>query len=177
MIPFATLDDYILAPLQGRDDAAWSRGPDGRWSPGQIVDHLTNAIELSAQGFGGRIDKPPMARRPPTFKERGAKLLVLGWGVFPGKFQAPKATVPGERPDRATTEARLRAGVAAFLDLERRLLPDRARDLYLKHPRFGDLTLAEFMQFHVRHAVHHRKQIVERLRTEYQSPQSPQSPQ
>ena len=165
MIPFATLDDYILAPLAGRGDDAWFGGPEGRWSPGQVVDHLTHAIELSAQGFGGRTDNPPMARRPPTLKERGAKFLVLTLGVFPGRFQAPKATVPGERPDRATTEARLRAGVAAFLDLERRLLPGRARDLYLKHPRFGDLTLEEFMKFHVRHAVHHRKQIVDRLRT------------
>ena len=32
-----------------------------------------------------------------------------------------------------------------------------------KHPAFGDLTLPEWLQFHVRHCAHHAKQIRARL--------------
>jgi hypothetical protein len=161
---FASLDAFILAPLAGKGDEAWRAGPPGRWSVGQIVEHLTNAIELSAQGFAGRADKPPMQRRPRTGPEAVARFVVFNFGWFPGRPQAPSITLPSELPDRARTETRLRDAVQAFGELERRVLPARAHDLLLKHPRFGDLTLPEFMHFHVRHAVHHRKQIEARLR-------------
>lgn len=165
MIPFATLDVYILEPLQGASDEAWARSADGRWSPGQVVDHLATAMGNSARAFQERAGKPAMQRRPRVLKEIVAKAVVLQLGWFPGKPQAPSTTIPADQPDRPATEARLRASVQAFLAAERALLPARANDLFLKHPRFGDLTLAEFMKFHVRHAVHHRKQIEARLRT------------
>ena len=161
---FSSLADYILEPLQGASDEAWARSPDGRWSPGQVVDHLATAIGNSARGFKERAGKPAMRRRPRALKEIVAKAVVFNLGWFPGKPQAPTATIPADQPDRSATEAKLRAAVQAFVAAERELLPARAGDLYLKHPRFGDLTLPEFMHFHVRHAVHHRKQIVQRLR-------------
>ncbi len=165
MIPFAGIDEYILEPLEGARPEQWSFSRDGRWSPGQIVDHLATAFTISAQAFSERAQKPPMTRRPLALKELVAKRIVFSTGWFPGSPKAPAATVPSPQPDRQMTEARLRTAVAAFLELERTLLPARAHDLFLKHPRFGDLTLPEFMHFHVRHAVHHRKQIVDRLRT------------
>ena len=163
MIPFAGLDDYILEPLKGASDEQWARSRDGRWSPGQVVDHLATALTVCAQGFNDRAAKPPMTRRPRTPKEFVARTIVFNTGWFPGNPKAPPATVPAPQPDRRATETKLRTAVAALLELQRTLLPARATDLYLKHPRFGDLTLPEFMHFHVRHAVHHRKQIVERL--------------
>ena len=36
-------------------------------------------------------------------------------------------------------------------------------ELFVKHPVFGDLTLGEFMTFHVRHAEHHAKQVKARI--------------
>lgn len=165
MMPFADLADFVLAPLQGRDDAAWFHAPAGQWSPAQIVDHLTMAVENSAKAFAARADKPPMQRRPRPVIQVLASHLVLTTGWFPRGRRAPDTTMPDTRPDRAGTEARLRSGVAAFLDLERDLLPRRAYDLFIRHPALGDLTLGEFMTFHVRHAEHHRKQIIQRLRS------------
>src|SRR6266702_4497579 len=46
-----------------------------------------------------------------------------------------------------------------FAALERELLPARARDLFVKHPRLGDLTLPEWVRFHAAHCAHHAKQI------------------
>ena len=164
MTPFATIAEFLLEPLAGRGDDDWFRAPAGAWCPGQIVDHLTIAIENSVQAFASRADKPPMTRRPRPLVQVLASHLLLTTGWFPPGRRAPETTVPSTRPERAATEARLHAGVAAFLDLEQRLLPRRAFDLYVKHPVLGDLTLGEFMTFHVRHAEHHRRQIVRRLR-------------
>ncbi len=165
MTTFKDLPEFVLGPLAGRGDDDWFRAPPGAWCPGEIVDHLTIAIENSARTFESRADKQPMRRRPRPVIQVLASHLVLTTGWFPRGRRAPDTTVPMPRPDRAETEARLRAGVAAFLDLERRLLPRRAFDLFVRHPALGDLTLGEFMTFHVRHAEHHRKQIVRRLRS------------
>ena len=163
MKAFASLPDTLLAPLAGRGDDAWSAAPDGKWSPGMIVDHVATAVENSAKGFASRADKPAMTRRPRSMVQRVANVLVLGLGYFPSGRKAPETTLPSARPDRAATEARLRAACATFADV-RRKLAHRPGDLFLKHPVLGDLTVDEFMRFHVRHAAHHRKQIVERLK-------------
>jgi len=163
-VAFKDLPEFLLAPLASRGDADWFRAPQDAWSPGMIVEHLSIAIENSSRAFAARADKEPMQRRPRPLYQVLACHVVLTTGWFPPGRRAPETTVPNPRPDRAATEARLRAGVAAFLELERRLLPRRAFDLYVKHPALGDLTLGEFMTFHVRHAEHHRKQIVQRLR-------------
>ena len=165
MTAFSDLPELILGPLAGRSDDEWFRAPPGVWCAGEVVDHLAIAIENSAEAFTLRADKPPMQRRPRPVIQTLASHLLLTTGWFPPGRRAPERTLPSPRPERASTEARLRAGVAAFLDLERRLLPQRAFDLYVKHPVLGDLTLGEFMTFHVHHAAHHRKQIVRRIRS------------
>src|SRR5439155_1516611 len=76
---------------------------------------------------------------------------------------APAATEPAERPDAGAVERQLRDGVARFLALAHELLPARRNDLFVRHPAFGDLTLPEWLQFHIRHCAHHAKQIRARL--------------
>jgi len=48
----------------------------------------------------------------------------------------------------------------------RDLLPARRNDLFVKHPRLGDLTLEEWARFHDVHARHHARQIRARLADE-----------
>jgi hypothetical protein len=159
VIAFTDIPALMLGPLEGKGDEAWFHTPPGKWCPGQVVDHVTTALENSAKAIRSRADKPPMQRRPLTPRERVAKFLVLGIGFFPRGRKAPETALPAERPDRATTERRLKDAVAAFQELERTLLPARASDLFVKHPVFGDLTLGEWMYFHRRHAAHHAKQV------------------
>jgi len=59
---------------------------------------------------------------------------------------------------------RSRISWRAWLRLERELLPRRRADLFVKHPRMGDLTLEEWMRFHLIHARHHARQIRRRIR-------------
>jgi len=163
VIAFESLADYVLAPLAGRSDAEWFQAPEGKWPPARIVDHVAAAIETTARGFASRADHPPMTRRRRTPAQFCAKQLVFTTGWFPPGRKSPASAVPAERPDPRAAEARLRGGVAAFLEARRTLLPRRATDLFAKHPVFGDLTLDEFTTFHILHAAHHRRQIVERL--------------
>lgn len=163
MTAFRDLPHLVLGPLEGEPDSAWTSAPPGKWSPGQIVAHLTTTIDRSAAGFESRADREPMTRRGSGLATALARQLVLGTGWFPPGRRAPEGTAPPPAPDRASTEADFRRGVERFLALEQKLLPARAHDLFLKHPVLGDLTLPEFMRFHVVHARHHARQIRERL--------------
>lgn len=158
-----TLAERILAPFAGRPDGAWQQAPAGKWSPGQIVHHLAISIDTSANGFASRLDKPPMVRRRPTVRQWLFRKVLFATGSFGPPRKAPATTLPQQAPDRAATEALLRGGAARFAALADRILPGRARDLFLKHPVLGDLTYEEWCVFHERHAAHHLRQIRERL--------------
>ncbi|HEX4574184.1 MAG TPA: DinB family protein [Gemmatimonadales bacterium] len=163
MTRFAEVPDLVLGPLAGRPEADWFRAPAGRWCPAQIVHHLALSIEGSGRTFEARRGHAPMRRRPRTLLERLADLGILRLGWNPPGLQSPAAVRPAERPEPAVVARQLREGVARFLALERDLLPARASDLFVKHPRLGDLTLPEWLRFHVVHCGHHATQIRARL--------------
>ena len=160
---FGGIPDLVLGSLAGRPEADWYRAPPGKWTPAQIVHHLAISLETSARTFEERRGKPPMRRRPRTVRERVGCFLVLQVGWMPSGREAPTVTVPAERPDSHTVERQLRDGVARFLSLERELLPARRDDLFVKNPALGDLTLPEWLRFHIRHCAHHAGQIRARL--------------
>lgn len=153
----------VLGPLEGRPAADWQRGPAGKWTPAQIVEHLALAMELSAATFRERRAKGPMARRPTTLREKLGKLFVFGLGRFPPGLKAPERSSPAPRVEGHSAETRFRAGLAAWEALEGDLLPARRHDLFVRHPRLGDLTMEEWTRFHAVHARHHARQIRARL--------------
>ncbi|HET9708100.1 MAG TPA: hypothetical protein VFP39_07335, partial [Gemmatimonadales bacterium] len=114
-------------------------------------------------GFEDRRARDPMVRRPLKLRERIAKVLVLDLGFFPPFLQAPEKSVPPDQIERFVAEEHFRKSFDRTLEIAKLLLPARARDLFVKHPRLGDLTLPEWMEFHVRHARHHAKQIRQRI--------------
>ncbi len=157
------LRTLVLSPLNGRADREWEQASAGKWTPAQIVEHLALGLELSAQTFVARRDHAPMARRRRTPAEKIATLLVLGFHWFPPGRRAPERTTPPPGVTRQTAESHFLAGLAAWKALERDLFPTRRRDLFVKHPRLGDLTLEEWIRFHWVHARHHARQIKRRL--------------
>lgn len=159
----AELPALVLGPLEGRPAADWQRAPAGKWTPAQIVEHLALGLESSAAKFGERRAKPPMTRRPRTPRERLASALILGLGWFPPGFTAPDGTNPAPGVQGKAAEARFRAGLDAWAAVERDLLPTRPRDLFVKHPVLGDLTIPEWLRFHRVHARHHARQIRRRV--------------
>jgi len=160
---FAAIPDVVLGPLAGRSEADWHRAPPGKWTPAQIVHHLAISVEGSSRVFQERRAKPPMRRRPRPLRQRAWHFLYIDVGWIPSGRRAPEVTEPAEHPDARAVERQLRDGVTRFLALARELLPARRADLFVRHPVFGDLTLPEWLRFHVRHCAHHAKQIRARL--------------
>jgi uncharacterized protein DUF1569 len=159
MSAITELPDLVLGPLAGRTDGEWYRAPAGKWNAAQIVEHLALGLEWSGKGFEDRRARDPMTRRPRTLLQWGGYVCLVRLGVFPTGFSAPPASVPAPHVDRARAESRFRVGVERFRELEHLLLPARRLDLFVKHPRAGDLTLEEWERFHLGHARHHAKQI------------------
>jgi hypothetical protein len=157
------LTSVVLGPLAGRPESAWQQAPPGKWTSAQIVEHLALALEMSAATFAARRAKEPMARRRTTLREMVGKVFTFGLGWFPPGRKAPERATPAPRVDGRAAEAHFRAAVAAWEAVERELLPVRRHDLFVKHPRLGDLTLEEWARFHVVHARHHARQIRARL--------------
>jgi hypothetical protein len=159
----AELPTLVLGPLRGRTDSEWEHGPAGKWTPAQIVEHLALGLSLSADTFLARRNHGPMTRRPRTPAQKVAKLFIFGLRWFPPGRKAPERTTPAPQIDRASAEAHFLAGVEAWDHVDRALLPERRADLFVKHPRMGDLTIEEWIQFHVIHARHHSRQIRQRI--------------
>jgi hypothetical protein len=157
------LSIVVLGPLAGRPETAWQQAPPGKWTPAQIVEHLALAVEMSAATFVARRAKEPMARRGTALREKVGKVFTFGLGWFPPGRKAPPPTTPAPRVEARAAEAHFRAALAAWEALERDLLPARRHNLFVKHPRLGDLTLEEWARFHVVHARHHARQIRARL--------------
>lgn len=161
-LSLASLPDLVLGPLAGRSDADWYRAPAGKWNAAQIVEHLAISLDGSGKGFDSRRDKPPMHRRRRTGPEWVASLCILGLRWFPPGRQAPAISRPADQVDRAYAETHFREGVERF----QRIAPElrhRSRDLFVRHPVLGDLTLPEWMRFHLVHCRHHAKQIRARV--------------
>jgi hypothetical protein len=163
--PLGELADLVLGPLTGRPDSDWERGPSGKWTPAQIVEHLALGLNLSAQTLLARRNHAPMTRRRRTPAEQVARFFILGLRWFPPGRKAPERTTPPAQISRAAAEEHLLAGIEAWDQVDRALLPERRTNLFAKHPRMGDLNVEEWMRFHLIHARHHARQIRERIGT------------
>jgi len=104
-----------------------------------------------------------MSRRRRTPAEHVARFFIFGLQWFPPGRKAPERTTPPAQIGRAAAEAHFLAGIEAWDQVDRALMPERRANLFVKHPRMGDLTIEEWMRFHVIHARHHARQIRERL--------------
>lgn len=162
MKPLGELPDLVLGPLRDRSAAEWERGPAGKWTPAQIVEHLALGLDLSATTFLARRSHGPMSRRARTPAQQVARFFIFGLRWFPPGRKAPERTTPA-LVGRAAAEAHFLAGIEAWDQVDRALLPERRANLFVKHPRMGDLTVEEWMRFHVIHARHHARQIRARV--------------
>jgi hypothetical protein len=159
----ADLPTLVLGPFRDRSDGEWESGPPGKWTSAQIVEHLALGLNLSAATFQARRNHAPMSRRPRTPAEQIATFFIFGLRWFPPRRKAPERTTPAVQISRASAEAHFLAGIEAWDQVDRALLPARRADLFVKHPRMGDLTVEEWMRFHVIHARHHARQIRRRF--------------
>jgi hypothetical protein len=157
------LQDAIASATRGMDTAALTRHPEGKWSAGQVLEHLCLTYAGSVKGFERCLQEGRPLARAVTFKERVKTLLVTGLGYFPGGRKAPERTIPrgmaAEDVVKATAE-KLAAMDDLITQCETRFGPSTR---ILDHPVLGPLTARQWRRFHLVHAQHHMKQIL-RLR-------------
>ncbi len=113
----------------------------GKWSLGQICNHLAGTIRCSIEGFNARA--PWIIR-----KTLGAcvRPIVFRTGTMREGIKVPEAFLPRPGLDaRAEAEA-LRATIALF---------QRSAGPFVEHPFFGKLSDDEWRKLHCIHSAHH----------------------
>jgi hypothetical protein len=137
---------------------AWDRpSSPGKWSAGEITEHLRLALEAVDRELAG---ERPMNRRLPGWKQFLLRNLVLPRILrtrrFPTGARAPRETRPSG-PAVPPAEALRRLTEA--LDRFETACAERGPRCHLTHPYFGRLDLPRFHRLLALHTLHHRAQL------------------
>ena len=129
---------------------------DGKWSPAEVVEHLTLAYEVilrELEGGGGMQIRTKWWQRI-LLRFTMVPKILRGEG-FPSGARAPRET----RPSPPTLDQH--AAIARFRDLgalveEKAATSDRKK---LTHAYFGSASICDSMLLCARHIDHHRAQL------------------
>ena len=135
------------------DQWAQPRAP-GKWSPGQVVEHVARAYEVNRGVLHGRASmSAPRWLRPMIRKF--LLMPVLRRGRFIPGSKSPGVFRPGPTPaPPAELIGRLEAATAAFESDAAALGTDT-----INHPFFGRLSLGDFVRLQEIHSRHHEGQL------------------
>lgn len=144
------------------DPARWLRPlAPGKWTPGQVTEHLSLAYEaVLTQLEGG----PPLAPRASGWRMKMLRLLLFPHILFhrsiPVRSSSPREIRPPAAEslqDRAPALDRLRQlGTVVEREME---VARAAGTSSLIHPYFGEIPLNGAIRFFGVHLDHHRRQI------------------
>lgn len=160
MHPHLQLADEAIAEAASSLSAAeLSVGPAGKWTPAEILEHLTLAFSANAAGFAAVTSSgQPRARRP-GLAEWTARQVVVGLGHFP-RAEAPKQTRPSGTIAAAdvceAAREALRRLDAAAADAAARFGEETP---LVNHPYFAGMSVRQWRKFHWRHTIHHMRQV------------------
>jgi hypothetical protein len=152
----------LAAPLEGRPEL-WNVGPAGKWSAGQIVDHVARWIE----GYAGEFAEALLKLKAGTLGPRRLRwphqrlicAMVIDRGIYPSGGKSLTPFLPGDLPRREETMAKLSRAVAAHGEISGALSATDRDRLWIANPVFGPLNLPEAMRLHAVHARHHGRQV------------------
>ena len=147
--------DAFLDSARAVPPDAWMRPrAPGKWSPGQVVEHLSLAYEVNRGVLHGRA---PM-RAPRWLRPLLGRFLlrpVLRRGRFIPGSKSPRVFRPGPSPaPPAELLGRLAAATTAFEADAAAFGADT-----VEHPFFGRLPLGDFVRLQEIHSRHHRGQL------------------
>jgi len=154
------LRDHLAAAIAGMSADDLTRHPEGKWSSGEILDHLNltylgtikNCERCLAMGKSGAS----LDRRAKRWQRRG----ILWLGFFPPGRKSPERVLPRGTPvGQLSTEifeniARMESIIA---ECDTRFGKGKS---IADHPILGPLTASEWRKFHWVHGRHHARQII-----------------
>ena len=164
----ARLQQEIAAAVAGLSDDQWSWHPPGKWCTAEILEHLYLTYTGTIRGFERMLQAGEPRVTPVTWRQRGRRIVVLGFSYLPSGRVAPSHTRP-----RGLAAEKVRSEIVAKIGEMHEIITRSAekfgsgREL-LDHPILGPLTAAQWMKFHRVHGMHHVKQM-QRLRREMET--------
>jgi len=149
----------LLDVTQGMDPAALAQHPEGKWSPAQIVEHLSRTYSATVRVMQKCVEAGRPTATPPTPYQRVVAFLVTGVGYFPGGRKAPAFSEPvGLAPEQVLPEV-----FANLSRMDELISQCEARHgdaiPIADHIILGPLNSAQWRKFHFLHARHHSRQI------------------
>jgi hypothetical protein len=159
----AQLERELEDAIAGASPRDLDRGPAGKWSPAQILEHLYRTYKGTNFGISKCLEKGRPLVTPATLKHRVGTFLICNLGYVPGGFKAPERTRPQGMPAEEVVQAifpQIRLVASGLAELETRF---GAEVKVLDHPVIGPLTTRQWRKFHLAHGRHHARQIRERL--------------
>ncbi len=158
MEPLEELQFAVSSAISHATSQQLAYHPEGKWSSGQILEHLYLSYTGTIKGFERILQAGKPQVTAPKFKQRVGALLVLRLRYMPSGREAPKAARPKGLPaDQVLSEIVPRIGeMDALLSQCAQKL---GRGKLLDHPILGPLTAEEWKTFHLVHGMHHVKQI------------------
>jgi hypothetical protein len=159
----------LSGPLRGLTYAQILQTPRedaGRWNIHQIVEHLRLTYSSTAESMRIRLEKARPTRSRTTPSQLLARLVVLRFGLMPGRREAPPGVTPsGATPEPSLTGDHLIAMVSGSLNaMDTALL--QAEALFGSaapcdsHFALGPLSVSQWRRFHLVHGRHHIGQIL-----------------
>jgi len=162
-----TLDEIQRATEgMSAEQLAWH--PPGKWSAGDILEHLTLTFSGTVKGMQRMLASTGAGVQKRTLKDRLSALIVVEIGYFPSGRKAPEMVVPqGTDASRAveTIVSNLKEMDAVLSEVERK----KGRSARVPHPVIGPLTIEQWRKFHLTHTKHHMKQIAKLRQSNPQS--------
>jgi hypothetical protein len=151
------VDDFVAA-AGAVPSVKWGEArAAGKWSPGQVAEHVALAYEVNRRVLHGMA---PGAAAPRFLRPLIRTFLlnpVLRRGAFIPGSKSPKVFRPSASPAfPAELLARLQAAANAF---EVDAAAAATAGGTIEHPFFGRLSLIDFVRLQEIHTRHHRGQV------------------
>jgi Protein of unknown function (DUF1569) len=155
--------DLLCAAADGASEVWEVPRARGKWSPSQVVEHVTRALEQSARELRG---EPALFPKFPVPLQPVMRGLFFNWILRRGSFPRGTRTNKEMNPERgAATPAEARARVhEALHDLEQTVKTRSAGFGPVHSGAFGAVALSDYLMFQAIHTRHHIPQIESRPR-------------
>ncbi|HEX4875053.1 MAG TPA: DinB family protein [Chitinophagaceae bacterium] len=148
-------------------DEAFLQQPNGKWSAGQLLEHIYLSVKPVRQALSlpkyflrllfGKANRP--SRTYATLVEKYQQKLAAG-GRAPGRF-VPRP-VPVEKKEKGIKA--VEKEIALVCEKLEKYTEAELDTYILPHPLLGKLTLREMMYFTIYHVSHHLEQLQQNSR-------------
>jgi hypothetical protein len=155
------LQTEIASLTSSLTDKELARRPQGKWSVGEILEHLYLTYTGTTKGFQRCLENGKPLATQGTWKQRVAKTVTVDVGMMPRGIEAPAPTRPKGLPlQTVLTEigSKIEAMDQAIVACEERY---GIGVKLLNHGILGAMTGPQWRKFHCVHGRHHLRQIAQ----------------